>query len=72
MELVKKRGKKGWFCRISGKYLKDESYKDALIIQSGIIGLSRQFLHNEGFVEYLPVIVSTITDPLNRDVLKHR
>ncbi len=54
------------------KYLKDESYKDALIIQSGIIGLSRQFLHNEGFVEYLPVIVSTITDPLNRDVLKHR
>lgn len=70
MELVKKEGRKVDSVELVEKYLKDESYKDALIIQSGIIGLSRQFLHNEGFVEYLPVIVSTITDPLNRDVFE--
>jgi asparaginyl-tRNA synthetase len=70
MELVKKEGRKVDSVELVEKYLKDGTYKDALIIQSDIIGLSRQFLHNKGFIEYLPVIVSTITDPLNRDVFE--
>ncbi|HOB15979.1 MAG TPA: asparagine synthetase A [Defluviitoga sp.] len=70
MEIVKKEERKVDSVELVEKYLKDESYRDALIIQSDILGLSRNFLHDKGFIEYLPVIVSTITDPLNKDVFE--
>jgi len=50
-------------------YLSDETYYHALIIQSEILGSSREFLVKKGFIETLPVIISTITDPLNHDVI---
>jgi len=49
-------------------YLEKETYSEALLVQSEILTLSRKFLTEKGFIEILPVIVSTITDPLNHDV----
>ena len=68
MEKVKSEGRKVDSVKLVEEYLKNETYKDALLIQSEILRFSREFLLSKGFIEFLPVIISTITDPLNHDV----
>ncbi|PNR97770.1 asparagine synthetase [Petrotoga mexicana DSM 14811] len=68
MAEVEKKDRKVDSVELVKIYLEDETYSDALLVQSEILRLSREFLSEKGFVEILPVIVSTITDPLNHDV----
>ncbi len=49
-------------------YLVDETYRDALLVQSELLKGLRETLDAKGFVEILPVILSPITDPLNHEV----
>ena len=68
MAEVEKKVRKVDSVELVKTYLEDKTYKDALLVQSEILRLSREFLLEKGFVEVLPVIISTITDPLNHDV----
>ncbi|MDI6851063.1 MAG: asparagine synthetase A [bacterium] len=47
------------------EHLKDEKVKIAVRVQSLIIKILRDFLHEKGFFEILPVVISRVTDPLS-------
>ena len=50
------------------KHLKDHKVKAAVKVKSEVLRIAENFLKDEGYVELLPTILSTVTDPLNHDV----
>jgi asparaginyl-tRNA synthetase len=46
------------------RLLTSEKVRNAVRIQSHILGIARQFFVGRGFVEILPVVISPFTDPL--------
>ncbi len=50
------------------KHLKDPRVKAAVKVKSEVLRIAENFLKNEGYIELLPTILSTVTDPLNHDV----
>jgi asparaginyl-tRNA synthetase len=64
LTLNQKKGSKMFKIEEYLKLLKSEKLKRAVIIQSEIIHISRNFFKKKGFIEVLPVIISPITDPL--------
>lgn len=50
--------------------LKGERLALALKVQSAVLRGTAAFLHDRGFVQLLPVVVSPITDPLNHSVFE--
>jgi len=47
------------------EHLKDEKVKEAVRVQSLIVKILRDYLHEKGFSEILPVVISRVTDPLS-------
>jgi aspartyl/asparaginyl-tRNA synthetase len=47
------------------EHLKEEKVKRAVRVQSLIVKILRDYLHEKGFSEILSVVISRVTDPLS-------